>query len=48
MRSRLRAIIAMIAFALLASNVSLAATASEEPEKEAIRALIARMEQDAA
>ena len=44
MSSRLRAILTMIAFALMASNVSAAAAASEEAEKEAILALIARME----
>ena len=44
MNSRLRAILTMVAFALMASNVSAAAAASEEAEKQAILALIARME----
>ena len=44
MRSRLRAILAMIAFTLMASNISAATAASEGAEKEAILALVARME----
>jgi len=44
MRSRLRAILAMIAFTLMASNISAATAASEGTEKEAILALVARME----
>lgn len=44
MSSRLRAIVTMVALTLMAFNVSAAAAASEEAEKEAILALIARME----
>src|SRR6186713_1469291 len=44
MRSRLRAILAMIAFTLMASNISAATAASDGAEKEAILALVARME----
>ncbi len=44
MRSRLRAILAMIAFTLMASNISAATAASEGAEKEAMLALVARME----
>ena len=44
MSSRLRAIITVIALALMTSNVSAAAAASEAAEKETILALIARME----
>ena len=44
MSSRLRVILAVIVLALTASNVSAAATASEEAEKKAILALVARME----
>jgi len=44
MSSRLRTILAAFAFALMASNVSAAGAASEEAEKQAILAVIARME----
>jgi uncharacterized protein (TIGR02246 family) len=44
MRSRLRATLAMIAFTLMASNISAATAASEGAEKEAMLALVARME----
>ena len=44
MKSRLRAIFTVIALALMTSNVSAAAAASEAAEKEAILALVARME----
>ena len=44
MSSRLRTILAAFAFALVASNVSAAGAASEEAEKQAILAVIARME----
>jgi uncharacterized protein (TIGR02246 family) len=44
MSSRLRVILTVIVLALTASNVSAAATASEEAEKKAILALVARME----
>jgi uncharacterized protein (TIGR02246 family) len=44
MSSRLRTILAALAFALVASNVSAAAAASEEAEKQAILAVVARME----
>ena len=44
MTSRLRAFVTVVALALMAFNVSAAAAASEAAEKEAILALIARME----
>ena len=44
MTSRLRVFLTVIAFALMASNISAATATSEEAEKEAILAVIAGME----